>query len=380
MPDSLPIRQQVLASLGASEQASAELLRYNTPSFDLSRTAHHQLLVGDEPFVSAWREYAREVSAEDSILPLARYLVQFRFPIEAGISTDPAYIEATTKGAPTETMPRATGIVWHAPQRVRLLLHPSLTGTLPVLIAEEREDFVSLVRALSRRNEPASIPDSMGACMIAGYRNWHRLCTCRQPLGAGDRFILLSSGDYSAIPAHSLGLSPQQWRSISVRIRLEHECIHYATRRLFGSMKNAIFDELLADSFALFRSTGQMNQDWLLRFLGLEQYPLYRAGGRLENYRGRPQLSDPAFAILQALVIEAAAQLHTVFATAGCDPDSTSGCLRLLVALAHLSLEELAAPDACTRTLEHYNRLSTHAPDAPALYSLHPDPDQEAHL
>ena len=89
-------------------------------------------------------------------------------------------------------------------------------------------------------------------------------------------------------------------------IRLEHECTHYFTRRLFGSAKNHLLDELIADYRGIVAAIGQFRADWFLRFMGLENYPNYRACGRLGYYRGDPPLSEQAFGLLQTLVQRAA--------------------------------------------------------------------------
>ena len=76
------------------------------------------------------------------------------------------------------------------------------------------------------------------------------------------------------------------------------------------SMRNNLLDELIADYRGIVASSGCYRADWFLRFLGLESFPHYREGGRLQNYRGQPTLSDGAFKILQALVKAAAENLQ----------------------------------------------------------------------
>jgi hypothetical protein len=78
------------------------------------------------------------------------------------------------------------------------------------------------------------------------------------------------------------------WAEARTAIRRDHECAHYFTRRLFGSMRNHAQDELMADWAGLVAATGRFRAEWFLRFLGLEEYPLYRSGGRLDLYRGDP--------------------------------------------------------------------------------------------
>ena len=58
------------------------------------------------------------------------------------------------------------------------------------------------------------------------------------------------------------------------------------TYRVFGSMRSHVVDELVADFVGLARGFGGYRADLALRFLGLEAFPAYRTGGRLEHYRG----------------------------------------------------------------------------------------------
>ena len=237
-----------------------------------------------------------------------------------------------------------------------------------MLVAENREDFVSLVRALAHRNEPYPVPDSMGACMVAGYNNWHRISLLRQHfLASGsaldswpqefqrikaqkelyqDRFIILSSGPYSAVQASDIGLDEQAWRDFSLIIRREHECTHYFTRHVFSSMRNNLLDEVIADYMGITAALGRFRADWLLRFFGLDSFPIYREGGRLQNYRGNPPLSDRAFAVLQSLVVSAAANLE-IFDTHYV-PQFQHAKLRpvLMKIMAQLTIEEIASADA----------------------------------
>lgn len=72
-------------------------------------------------------------------------------------------------------------------------------------------------------------------------------------------------------------------------------------------MRNNMRDELIADYQGIVAANGgRYRADWFLRFIGLEAFPEYRQGGRLQNYRGQPPLSDGAFKILQVLVKDAA--------------------------------------------------------------------------
>jgi hypothetical protein len=160
-----------------------------------------------------------------------------------------------------------------------------------------------------KKNEPVTIPASMGASMVTGYNNWDRIAQLRaaweaeyKGVDAGadwsthfrssvvpdkaayqDRFILLSRGPYSDVSASALGLNGEEWLDLSTTIRLEHECTHYLTKRALGCMRKNIFDELLADYAGIVAACGEFRSDWFLHFVGLEDEGQYRAGGRLEN-------------------------------------------------------------------------------------------------
>lgn len=67
-----------------------------------------------------------------------------------------------------------------------------------------------------------------------------------------------------------MNLSQAEWRRLSITIRLEHECTHYFTYRVLGSMRNNLLDELIADYQGIVSAIGKYRADWFLRFMGLE--------------------------------------------------------------------------------------------------------------
>lgn len=143
-----------------------------------------------------------------------------------------------------------------------------------------------------------------------------------------------------------MGIPEADWRHLSLIIRREHECTHYFTRRVFGSMQDRLMDELLADYMRIVAAAGQYRADWFLRFVGLENFPEYRKGGRLENYRGDPPLSDGAFRILQVLVKNAAESLEQFDSQHREELQPVRGRAILLMALTCLTVEELASREA----------------------------------
>lgn len=351
-----------LASLGASPGEVEELLAYNENVFHLdSLSSNVRFPLPDEPFVPFWEAVEREARARGAFAVLREHLPQLRFPIRQGISETEGYRAATRRGVPPEEIPEATGLVVERPEAIELVIHESPAGRIPLLIARRRAEFTALLQALAKRNEPEPVPDAQGALMVSGYNNWSRIGKLRRHWEAlpapqretatwneefqrlqtrrelyQDRFILLSDGPYSAVPAADLGLDEAEWRETSLALRRDHECAHYLTRRLFGSMRNNLLDELIADYTGMVGATGRFRAAWFLRFVG----------SRLDLYRGKPPLSDGAFGILQALVKRAAASLERFDAGLPPDPRGPEGTALLVAALASLRLEDLAADGA----------------------------------
>ena len=359
-------RARILAGFGASDCETEELLVYNQNVFERDDVkASRPFSLPSEPHLAVWQKYFTEAETNGTWSTLQNALVQLRFPIQAGISQTLAYREATRKGI----KPNVTTELLQQPEALQLTIHQSLAGEIPVLLTTNRDDFIYLVRAITKRNEPVTIPDSMGACMVAGYNNWDRIHRYRQQWSVDnpgsselawsaefkrltarkelyqDRFIILSDGFYSNVQPQELGLTETEWRHLSLTIRLEHECTHYFTRRVFNSMRNNLLDEFIADYRGIVAATGSYKADWFLRFLGLESLTHYREGGRLQNYRG--QLSDGAFKILQRLVKSAAENLENFDRTRAPTEEQTI----MLMTLTSLTIEELASSQMSDRIL-----------------------------
>ncbi len=361
--NSREFRASILAARGASGSELEELLAYNENVFDRSSLAVPiKFPLPPEPHIATWESYLTEAREIGVYSALQKRLVQLRFPILENISQREGYQSATRKGVSVDGIELATGLVLKQPEKLQLILHQSLAGAIPVIIAANRDDFVSLVQALTKRNEPKPVPASMGACMVAGFNNWDRIRQYRQQWQAShpdndssaawaeefrllipqkelyqDRFMILSLGDYSNVSAQDMGLTEPEWWRLSLTIRLEHESTHYFTRRVFGLMRNNLLDELIADYRGIVAANGCYRADWFLRFMGLESFPTYRQGGRLENYRGN--LSDGSFKILQSLVVAAAINLEA-FEAKQINPINPAV---MLIAICCLTLEELAS-------------------------------------
>lgn len=377
----------VLRQVGATEGQMEALTAYTESRFEVSALdSAVSLPLPDEPFVACWERWRDEARERGAWPVLAAHLPQLAFPVREGISREDGYRAATLRGEPPEGIPEATGLEVPRPESVELSLHASPAGRIPVLTCRGRDEFVALVRALGRRNEPREVPDSMGALMISGYNNWTRLGElCRRwqatdpeeretaTWGAEmkrlqqehkelyqDRMILLTDGPYSAVPAEEMGLTESEWRRRSLLLRRDHECAHYFTRRLFGSMRANLHDELLADYAGLVAAFGRFEAARFLRLLGFapefdpEAEPVAAPGrvllpgARAAIYRGDPPLSDGAFAVVLTLVGRAAARVEA-FDAAQPRERNLADRAHALTALASLRLEALAAPDGGER-------------------------------
>lgn len=365
---SLHARAAVLRQLGASDAAVDELLPYGV---SLASAAPRAALApaGDEPHVAVWREYAADAAARGAVAALRDRFVQLSCPIEAGISQTPEYRAATRQGRFDDVRAWGRPLPIADPDGVRLAIVPTMAGDVPVIVADHRADFEALARAFTARNEPEPIPPSAGACLVSGLINWDRVARHRaaweaaQPDGGAagwgdefkrlaadkaayqDRLILLSRGPYSNVDS-----GDADWLDRSLTIRREHECAHYYTWRVFGTIRTHVFDEILADFVGLVRAYGHYPGDVARRCLGIDADGR-RLGGRIDNYRGTPAVSDAAFDLLAVVAARATANLERAWAASG-DPNDLPTLATWCSTLCHLPLEALAADDFDTRRRE----------------------------
>ncbi|MEW6336307.1 MAG: DUF7005 family protein [Acidobacteriota bacterium] len=362
-------RAGVLAALGAEGAVVEELLARNSVPAGPPVGANPPVLpLTDEPHIEAWRRYAGAARATGAWEALRAVFPQLRFPIRAGISSEAAYRAATLKGEATAESVEHLRL--EDPGALELAIHDTLAGGVPVIVAGTRGDFENLVRAFTSRNEPRPVPPSMGACHVSGLNNWDRIAAHRRSWEAQDpgrcgdstawheefrrlvarkdlyqdRFVILSRGPYSNVPAAETGLPEGEWRELSLVLRREHECTHHFTLRAFGRLGNNVLEELLADFVGLVRAFGAYRPELAARFLGLEGFPIYRDGGRLENYRGEPPLSDRAFEILTGVTHAAIGNLAAVAERRPERLATPKALAELVFVLTTVTLEELAAP------------------------------------
>lgn len=336
-------RAEFWRGLGAGETTTRELLALCRPLPSASAPPYLE----EEPHVAFYRDLP--IQGRELFFLLTEAFPQLRFLPAPGINLTPEWVQAVRRGEHTTNQAPPS---LQAPEALTLQLLTTPVGTLPVLIAGCREDFVKLVQLLAHRGEPAPVPPSMGACLLQGLNNWQRYRALRRWWEQGqagsvpwsqvlqrkelyqDRLVLASPGPYSGVQKSEEGVD---WEVQSLTIRLHHEAAHYLTLRVFGKLGHTVLEELVADWFGLQAAYGSYDFKLALQFLGLEAFPAIRPSGRLHNYRGTPPISDDAFHFLAAACFQAARFLRTLGSPQEKDRAS------FLVPLLSLSLEELAA-------------------------------------
>lgn len=359
------IRKQ-LRAYGPSEDVLQELQKYILSPFGTPGQALNHTLCEDAELVRTWQHYLAEAETAGVFPTLQQHIVQFRFPVRAGISQTDAYRRVTLRGHAPEAFAEATGLELIRPDSLRLFFYPSPAGRLPVLVAPERSDFVRLVQALCYRSEPQPIPASMGAIFIKGLNNWDRIHRLGRsfPFQSStdwvaqreqyqDSLIVLSEMPYSNVPAQDMGLPTTEWLRQSLQIRLAHEGAHYFTWRHFGRMHANMYDELIADYAGIRAVQDYFRAEWFLRFIGLERHPGLQKEGRLNNYLGEPPLSSAARHCLQRILVDAAWQLEAFDRQLGFG--GADMALRLWAICQH-HLLDIAAPDGSQCLLSTYRR------------------------
>lgn len=249
-------------------------------------------------------------------------------------------------------------------------------GSVPVLIVPDDEDFNTLVCALSNKNEPKELPKSMGASFINGINNWDRIHQLKadwlQQNSAGnwslyfkenilpnphlfkDKLTVLSTKEYSGIKSESIGVSKNTWKSSSLIIRREHECAHLFTLKHYGVMASNMHDEIIADYAGITKVLGHFNKDWLLNFIGLENYPKYRNGGRLEYYQGKNKLSKEAFEGLKRIIKNATETIFQFDKSLG-KTQSATDQLNRIKSICEVDLITMASSKGKQKLIEKHN-------------------------
>lgn len=275
--------------------------------------------------IKFWKDYLRSKEL-NAFQILKDFYPRLYFPIQTGINKTEQYIDAVLKGKNSyENIEKP--LLLNNLEGIKLNIHDSIAGKIPVVSINNDKDFVNFVQVILHKNNPVEVPQSMGAFLAKGINNWARIHALKQqwiqnnPFGNWntefsknilpnpdlykDKIIVLSSKPYSNISSEKLNLSEEEWKTYSYAIRLEHECTHLYTLKRYGHASNNLHDELIADYIGISKTFGSYNKEWMLLFMGLEDYPNYRQGARLQNYLGDIKLSKKHFQKLTNIMLNA---------------------------------------------------------------------------
>lgn len=355
---------------------SDELKRYFQNKFH-SINKKTQSFFTDEPYIKSWKNYCSDAEKAGSFQVLKKCYPQLNFPIEEGINKTQDYIDAVLKGK-TEQLKEQNDLQLNNPKGLKVSIYESIAGQVPVLKFSDNQDFIKVIQCLLHKNNPTPVPQSMGALLANGINNWERIHSLKtqwladNPLGNWneefsnnvlpnphlykDKIIILSTKPYSNVPADKLGLTDEIWKSYSYSIRLEHECTHLYTLKKYGFATNNLHDELIADYIGITKTIGSYNKEWMLAFMGLEDYPNYRKGARLENYLANTDLSFENFEQLTTIIknaIENIAYFDTELGKINSDKDQ----ICRMDTLCETSVLEIAAEYGADLLLEKYEGL-----------------------
>ncbi|MBO4267423.1 MAG: hypothetical protein J5910_09590 [Lachnospiraceae bacterium] len=189
-----------------------------------------------------------------------------------------------------------------------LVYEDTPAGKVCVITLYHRQDFVTFLQIMAGRCELTDIPDTQGASIIDGVANWEKIRAHKDDFykeenAKGnpcpdwpaefrrftsdkknylDTLIVLSVGPYSGVSADRMGLSEDEWLPLSHTIRKHHECTHFICRRKYPDLKDAIWDELVADAVGIYAAFDHFDPQMEKIFLGIEGD--HYTKGRLENY------------------------------------------------------------------------------------------------
>lgn len=266
-----------------------------------------------------------EQKNQSSIEGLKYSFPQLNFPLSKEINTSENYKNATLRGDFSDIDISKNYLNLINTTEISVTLHYSFAGKIPIISIPNELDFETIIQALLYKNRFINIPKSMGAALINGINNWSRIKNFEYewktkysalnswqndfknkivpyPTLYRDKLVIISRKPYSNVNAQLLQLDNSEWLNISEIIRIEHECTHLYTLNKYGSASNNLHDELIADYVGICMALGNFNKNWMLHFFGLNDYPKYKKGARLENYLGNIKIDSVDFTNLLSII------------------------------------------------------------------------------
>ncbi|WP_406843962.1 DUF7005 family protein [Flavobacterium soyae] len=325
--------------------------------------------------IQFWEDFLMNFSnGKDIFNALKECYPSLNFLIDKEIDKAELYNNMLLKGT-TNDIKLTSYIKLEDTKNISLELHESIAGKIPVLTIPNNEDFVKILQSIIHKNNPLPIPASMGAVLLNGLNNSKRFNIIKKnwlqnnPFGDWntefsnnimlkkslykDKLIILSTKPYSNVTASQLGLEEDLWISYSISIRKEHEFTHLYTLKKYGQATNNLHDELIADYIGIVKTIWNYNKVWMLTFMGLENYPHYREGARLENYVKESKLSPDDFKQL-ITIIKNAIENIAIFDKAVGKVKSIKDQTCRIDALCEISLIDLASANGAALLIDIY--------------------------
>lgn len=325
--------------------------------------------------IQFWEDFLMNFSnGKDIFNALKECYPSLNFLIDKEIDKAELYNNMLLKGT-TNDIKLTSYIKLEDTKNISLELHESIAGKIPVLTIPNNEDFVKILQSIIHKNNPLPIPASMGAVLLNGLNNSKRFNIIKKnwlqnnPFGDWntefsnnimlkkslykDKLIILSTKPYSNVTASQLGLEEDIWISYSISIRKEHEFTHLYTLKKYGQATNNLHDELIADYIGIVKTIWNYNKVWMLTFMGLENYPHYREGARLENYVKESKLSPDDFKQL-ITIIKNAIENIAIFDKAVGKVKSIKDQICRIDALCEISLIDLASANGAALLIDIY--------------------------
>lgn len=361
---------------------SEELKSYLVNGFCLQLNDVNTVFL-DEPNIEYWKLFSKKATNGENIFnELKKCYPQLNFPIEIDIDKSETYKDFVLRGK-YEYIDLLVCLDLENSSGFQFELYESIAGRVPIVTIPKNNDFTALLQSLLYKNNPTPIPQSMGAVLINGIINWERLNTLKKnwlkknPFGDWskefslnilpkkelykDKLIVLSTKPYSNVLAEQLGIDEDVWIPYSISIRREHECTHLYTLKKYGKASNNLHDELIADYIGIIKTTGSYNKNWMLKFMGIEEYPKYRKGARLENYIKESKLSEVDFNQLITIVKNAIDNIAIFDKKIG-ELKSNQDQMCRIDSLCETSLIELASLNGADFLLQKYYEKSKNLP------------------
>lgn len=262
---------------------------------------------------------------QPSIEGLKYCFPQLNFPLSEKINTSENYKNTTLRGEFSDIDISKNYLNLINTTEISVTLHYSFAGKIPIISIPNELDFEIIIQALIYKSRFINIPKSMGASLINGINNWSRIKNFEDewktkysafnswqndfknkivpyPTLYKDKLVIISRKPYSNVNSQLLQLDNSEWLNISEIIRIEHECTHLYTLNNYGSASNNLHDELIADYVGICMATGKFNKEWMLHFFGLNDYPKYKRGARLENYLENIKIDSVEFTSLLSII------------------------------------------------------------------------------